>query len=184
MTWSFFLNWFIAITLFTCFLQSQSHCYKGAITLRQGCNHPHAGFATVFFAIAAHQWLQPHCKGCCNHVYFHQVATTSSKHELSRNLTVSWHGAFLNWFFAIALLPFFCNRSHTLFFATVFLQSQHISGCNHTFNLFCNHMYFHQVAFLQLQHISGCNRTLSCFAITRIFTRLQQHQANTNLVAI
>jgi hypothetical protein len=24
--------------------------------------------------------LQPHCNGFCNHAYFHQVATTSSKH--------------------------------------------------------------------------------------------------------
>jgi hypothetical protein len=47
-------------TFFTYFLQSQSHCYKGAITLRQGCNHPHFGFAIVLVAIAAHQWLQPH----------------------------------------------------------------------------------------------------------------------------
>jgi hypothetical protein len=37
-------------------------------------------WATAFFAIVAHQWLQPHCNLFCNHPYFHQVATTSSKH--------------------------------------------------------------------------------------------------------
>jgi hypothetical protein len=38
---------------------------------------------------------------------------------------------------------------------------------------------------LQSQHISGCNHTVKDdFAITCIFTRLQPHQAKTNLVAI
>jgi hypothetical protein len=37
---------------------------------------------------------------------------------------------------------------------------------------------------LQSQHISGCNHTVTDFAITCIFTRLQPHQANINLVAI
>jgi hypothetical protein len=37
---------------------------------------------------------------------------------------------------------------------------------------------------LQSHHISGCNHTVTYFAITRIFIRLQPHQANTNLVAI
>jgi hypothetical protein len=54
------------------------------------------------------------CFGCCNHLsFFHKVATTSSKHQPSCNLTASWHGAFFL----------------ELFF---FLQSWHISGCNHT----------------------------------------------------
>jgi hypothetical protein len=35
---------------------------------------------SFFFAIVAHQWLQPHCNLFCNHPYLHQVATTSSKH--------------------------------------------------------------------------------------------------------
>jgi hypothetical protein len=56
--------------------------------------------------------LQPHCQGCCNHLYFHQVATTSSKDHPSRNLTVSWHGAFFE--------LVYCNRT----FFTCFLQSQ------------------------------------------------------------
>jgi hypothetical protein len=116
-----FLNWFFAIAFLpvfaTVFFQSQTHCYKGAIALRQSCNHPHAGFATIFFAIAAHQWLQPHCKGCCNHLYCHQVATTSSKHQPSCNLTVSWLELFLNWFF--------CNRTFLpVFLQLFFLQSQ------------------------------------------------------------
>jgi hypothetical protein len=41
-------------------------------------------FATVFFfAIAAHQSLQTHCKGCCNHQYFDQVATHQAKTTLA-----------------------------------------------------------------------------------------------------
>jgi hypothetical protein len=32
----------------------QSHCAKGAITLRQSCNHAHAWFSNCFFAIIAH----------------------------------------------------------------------------------------------------------------------------------
>jgi hypothetical protein len=48
----------------------QSHCDKIAITHM-------LVYATGFFAIAAHQWLQPHCQGClqspvfspgCNHI--------------------------------------------------------------------------------------------------------------------
>jgi hypothetical protein len=98
----------------------QSHCDKV-------CNHPHSALQLSFFAIAAHQWLQIHCKGCWYHLYFDQVATTSSKDHASRNLIVSWHGAF----FELVFLP--------VFFATVFLQN-HCSkgaitlpqGCNHS----------------------------------------------------
>jgi hypothetical protein len=49
--------------------------------------------------------------------------------------------------------------------------------CNHTLPVF-------PTVFLQSRHISGCSHTVTDFAITRIFTRLQPHQANTNLVAI
>jgi hypothetical protein len=39
-----------------------------AITLRQDLQTTTFWFATVFFfAISAHQSLQTHCKGCCNH---------------------------------------------------------------------------------------------------------------------
>jgi hypothetical protein len=74
--------------------------------------------------------LQPHCKGCCNHLYCHQVATTSSKHQPSCNLTVSWLELFLNWFFL---------QSHvfTCFFATVFFAiavTCYFCNC-----FFCNH---------------------------------------------
>jgi hypothetical protein len=37
-------------------------------------NRSHTVFATSFFAIAAHQWLQPHFNLFCNNPYFHQVA--------------------------------------------------------------------------------------------------------------
>jgi hypothetical protein len=129
MTWSFFELVFCNRTFLPVFAavfsQSQTHCYKGAITLRQTSNHPHAGFATVFFAIAAHQWLQPHCKGCCNHLYCQQIATTLSKHQPSRNLTVSWLELFLtgflqSHFFTCFLQLFFLQSQSHAVFATVF----------------------------------------------------------------
>jgi hypothetical protein len=54
------------------FAIAKSHCYKGgAITLRHDLQSTTFCYATVFsFAIAAHQSLQTHCKGCCNHQYF------------------------------------------------------------------------------------------------------------------
>jgi hypothetical protein len=83
--------------------------------------------------------LQPHCKGCCNHLYFHQVATTSSKHHPSRNLTVSWHGAFFELVYCNrTFFLVFCNRNDT----AIRVQSHcdkvattHILVCN---CLFCN----------------------------------------------
>jgi hypothetical protein len=67
---------------------------------------------------------------------------------------------------------FFCN--HT----AIRLQS-------HCDKVAITHMLIFATAFfLQSHHISGCNHTVTNFAITRIFTRLQPHQANTNLVAI
>jgi aerobic-type carbon monoxide dehydrogenase small subunit (CoxS/CutS family) len=91
---------------------------------------------------------------------------------------------FCNCFFAIVvtwlfLQLFFCNhtairlQSHCDKVAITHMRQ----GCNHA------HAGFATV-FLQSQHISGCNHTVTDFAITRIFTRLQPHQANTNLVAI
>jgi hypothetical protein len=104
MTWSFFSTGFFAIALFYLFLQLyfsiaitsyfatvflQSNCYKVAITLAIRLQSPTREkvaithmlvLATTFFAIAAHQWLQPHFILFCNHPYFHQVATTSSKY--------------------------------------------------------------------------------------------------------
>jgi hypothetical protein len=80
------------IKLFTSFLQS--HCYKGAITLRQDLQSTTFWFATVFFAIAAHQSLQTHCKGCYNHQYFDQVATHQAKTTLAAILQCRGTGAF------------------------------------------------------------------------------------------
>jgi hypothetical protein len=75
---------------------------------------------------------------------------------------------FCNCFFAIAvtccfLQLFFCN--HT----AIRLQSHKRDKVAIT------HMLVSATAFLQSQHISGCNHTLTYFTITRIFTRLQQH---------
>jgi hypothetical protein len=47
--WAFFELVYCNRTFFTCFLQSQSHCYKGAITLRQDLQSTTFCFATVFF---------------------------------------------------------------------------------------------------------------------------------------
>jgi predicted Na+-dependent transporter len=85
---------------------------------------------------------------------------------------------FLNWFFVIALfLPIFAtvffNRKHT----AIRLQS-------HCGKVAITLMLVLQLSFLQSQHISGCKHTVKDVAITCIVTRLQPHQANTNLVAI
>jgi hypothetical protein len=81
---------------------------------------------------------------------------------------------FLNWFIAIALFTcFFATRNHT----AIRVQS-------HCDKVAITHMLVLQPSFLQSQHISGCNHTVKDVAITRIFTRLQPHQANTNLAAI
>jgi hypothetical protein len=65
--------------------------------------------------------------------------------------------SFLNLVFAIALLPFFCNRSHTLFFAIAFF-------CNRSTSV---------VATTLLTYI----------AITCIFTRLYFRNRSTSAVA-
>jgi hypothetical protein len=109
------------------------------------------------------------CKECCNLLYIHQVATTSSKHQPSRNLTVSRHGAFF-WtgFFAAALfLPvclatvFLLQSQSNVFFATVFffLQLHYAKGaitprkgCNHSHAWFSNYFF--------------CNRSTSVVATT------------------
>jgi hypothetical protein len=100
-----FLTGFLQSQFFTCFCNCffnsnhklffasaflQSKCYKVAITLAirlqsftrdKVANHAHACFSKQhFFAIVAHQWLQPHFNLFCNHPYFHQVSTTSSKY--------------------------------------------------------------------------------------------------------
>jgi hypothetical protein len=60
---------------------------------------------------------------------------------------VSWHWAFLNWFIAIALFYlFFFNRNHT----AIRVQSHCDKVCNHSHSGL-------QLSFLQSQHISGCN---------------------------
>jgi hypothetical protein len=157
MTRSFFWTGFLQSHFFTCFcncfffnrkhtaIRLQSHCGKVAITHM-------LVLQLSFFAITAHQWLQPHCKGCCNHLYCHQVATISNKHQPSRNLTVSWLELFF-WtgFFAITLFylffaTVFCNRSHMLFLQLfLFLQSHGAKGaitlrqgCNHAYDWFSN----------------------------------------------
>jgi hypothetical protein len=66
----------------------QSHCDKIAIT------HMFV-YATGFFCNRSTSAVCDHTvKDVCNHLHFHQVATTSSKDQSSRNLTVSWHWAF------------------------------------------------------------------------------------------
>jgi hypothetical protein len=99
---------------------------------------------------------------------------------------VSWHGAFLNWFYAIALFTYFLqlfsmqSQLHVVFYAIavtmLFLQ---LFFCNHTAIRLQSHcdkvanthmLVFATAFFLQSQHISSCNHTLTDFAITRIFS--------------
>jgi hypothetical protein len=81
----------------------------GAITLRQDLQSTTFWFATVFFfAIAAHQSLQTHCKGCCNHQYFDQVATHRAKTTLAAILQCRGTELFFNWcFFTRVFLKLF-----------------------------------------------------------------------------
>jgi hypothetical protein len=137
------------IKLFTNFLQSQSHCYKSAITLWQDLQSTTFWFATVFFAIAAHQSLQTHSQGCCNHQYFDQVATHQAKTTLAAILQCRGTEFFLKLVFF--LLVFFWN----VFFCKITalrLQSHCYKGAsNHP------HSGFATVMCLQLLHISCCN---------------------------
>jgi hypothetical protein len=160
MTWSFFWTGFLQLHFIYLFLQLfffnrkhtairlQSHCGKVVITHM-------LVLQLSLFAIAAHQWLQPHCKGCCNHLYCHQVATTSSKHQPSRNLTVSWLELFLNWFFAIAIFYlffcncFFCNCSHMLFLQLFFCNHTALRVQSHRDNVAITHMIGLAIVFLQ-----------------------------------
>jgi hypothetical protein len=147
----------------------QSHCDKIAIT------HMFV-YATGFFSNRSTSAVCYHTvKDVCNHLYFHQVATTSSKDQSSRILTVSWRGPFLNWFIAIALFyQFFCNRNHI----AIRVQSHCDNFCNQP------HSGLQLSFFLQSQHISRCKHTAKDVAITSNLTRLQPHQAKTTLAAI
>jgi hypothetical protein len=77
----------------------------------------------------------------------------------------------LNWFFAIALfLPFF---------ATVFFNRNHTFLRLHTAaKLQSTHMLGLQLSFLQSQHISGCNHTVKDVTITCTSSK---HQPSCNL---
>jgi hypothetical protein len=57
-------------------IRMQSHCDKI-------CNQLHSSLQLSFFAITAHESLQTHCKGCCNHQFFDQVATHQGKTTLA-----------------------------------------------------------------------------------------------------
>jgi hypothetical protein len=78
---------------------------------------------------------------------------------------VSWHGAFFE--------LFYCNRNHTAIYGCTLRQ-----GCNHL------HFLVLQLYFLQSQHYQWLQPHVKDVAITCIVTRLQPHQANTNLFAI
>jgi hypothetical protein len=109
MAWSFFLNWFIAIALFLpVFLQLQSHCYKGAITLRQDLQSTTFWFATVFFLQSQHI---SRCKHTAKDVAITSILTRLQPHQAKTTLAaiLQCHRMelFFNWYF----------------FATVFLQN-------------------------------------------------------------
>jgi hypothetical protein len=93
----------------------QPHCDKIAIT------HMFVS-ATVFFCNRSTSAV----KDVCNHLYFHQVATTSSKDQTSHIKL------FYQFFQSQSHCDMICNQLHSglqLYFS---LQSQHISRCKHT----------------------------------------------------
>jgi hypothetical protein len=153
MTQSFFWTGLLQSHVLPVFLQSQSHCYKGAITLQQGCNHPHSGFATVFFVIAAHQWLQPHVKDDAITCIF----TGLQPHQANTNLVAIWQCLDMEFFFETVFLQ---SHFFTCVFATVFfLQSQFFTYfCNCFFSIairscFCNCFFFNQTAVRLQSHL-------------------------------
>jgi hypothetical protein len=105
-------------------------------------------FATVFFCNRSTSAVCNHTvKDVCNHLYFHQVATISSKDQSSH----------------IKLFTSFFNRNHT----AIRVQSHCDKICNQL------HSGLQLSFFLQSQHISRCKHTAKDVAITSILTRLQ-----------
>jgi hypothetical protein len=78
---------------------------------------------------------------------------------------------------------FLQSQSHAVF-ATIFYNQTAIRVQSHCDKVAITHMLVFATVFSQSQHINGCNQTVKGVAITCIFTMLQSHQANTNLVAI
>jgi hypothetical protein len=97
------------IKLFTSFLQSQSHSYKGAITLRQDLQSTTFWFATVFFFNRSTSVVANTLQRMLQSPVFWPGCNPSSKDHPSCNLTVSWHRAFFwNWcFFTRVFLQLF-----------------------------------------------------------------------------
>jgi hypothetical protein len=90
-------------------LQSQSNCYKGAITLRQGLQSPTFWFATVFFLQSQHI---SGCKYTAKDVAITCILTRLQPHQAKTTLAaiLQCHGMEL--FFELVFLP--------VFFATIF----------------------------------------------------------------
>jgi hypothetical protein len=122
-----------------------------------------------------------HISGC-NHtvkdVAITCIFTRLQPHQAKTTLVAIWQCYGMELFFELV----YCNRT----FLPVFLQSQsHCYKGAITLRQGSNHPHSClQLSFLQSQHISGCNHTVKDVAITCIFTRLQPHQAKTTLVAI
>jgi hypothetical protein len=86
----------VTSSFFTSFLQSQSHCYKGAQShCDMICNQLHSGLQLSFSLQSQHI---SRCKHTAKDVaitsIFGSGCNPSSKDHPSFNNTVSWHGAF------------------------------------------------------------------------------------------
>jgi hypothetical protein len=163
-------------TFFTSFLQSQSHCYKGAITLRQDLQSTTFWFATVFFLQSQHI---SHCKYTAKDVAITCNLTRLQPHQAKTIVAaiLQCHGMELFFelvFFYLCFLQLFFLQNHCSKGAITLPQ-----GCNHS------HAWFLATTFCWIVAHQRFATTLSrMFAITYIFTKLQPHQAKTNLVAI
>jgi hypothetical protein len=81
--------------------------------------------------------LQPHCKGCCSHLYFHQVTNT--------NLVAFWQCHGMDLFEVVFLQSHFTCFCNCFFAIAAQWMQSHCNG-------FCNHPYFHQVAIASSKH--------------------------------
>jgi hypothetical protein len=95
-------------TFFTSFLQSQSHCYKGAITLRQDLQSTTFWFATVFFLQSQHI---NRCKHTAKDVAITSNLSRLQPHQAKTTLAaiLQCHGMELFFELVFFLPVFFCN---------------------------------------------------------------------------
>jgi hypothetical protein len=111
--WAFFELVYCNHTFFTSFLQSQSHCYKGAITLRQDLQSTTFWFGTVFFLQSQHI---SRCKYTAKDVAITCILTRLQPHQAKTTIAaiLQCHGMelFLKWCFLHVFLQLFFLQNH------------------------------------------------------------------------